>query len=59
MEESKSTIGDSPQKAPTIQFGLTEPISLAGPSKADIQRNAMLEKVYILRLIEKVLVNYC
>lgn len=62
MGESKSTIGDSPlslQKAPAIQFGLTKPISLAGPRKGDIQRNATLEKVYILRLIEKFLVNYC
>lgn len=50
MEESKSTNGEAPlslQKAPTIQFGLTEPISFVGRSKSDIHRNAMLEKFLI------------
>lgn len=50
MGESKSTIGDSsisPPRAPTIQYGWMEPISLAGPSRADIKRNVMLDKFLI------------
>ncbi|WOG82933.1 hypothetical protein DCAR_0102104 [Daucus carota subsp. sativus] len=50
MGESKSKIGDSTlsrHKATTIQFDLTKPLSLSGPSNADIRRNAMLHKFLI------------
>lgn len=33
------------KKQPPKQWGVTKPLSLAGPSDADIQRNRELEKV--------------
>lgn len=50
MLDSECIIGASPpppQPAPEIKYGVTKPISLAGPTEADLQRNAELEKVDI------------
>ena len=50
------------------QYGVTKPISMAGPTKTDRQRSKELDKVWIvcvcvffLLLLEKVLIiyNYC
>lgn len=48
MADSKCITGASPpppQPVAAIKYGVTKPISLAGPTEADIQRNAELEKV--------------
>jgi poly(A) polymerase len=45
MVDSESPNGSSPQTA--AKYGITKPISLAGPTEADLQRNMELEKVKI------------
>ncbi|KAA8521866.1 hypothetical protein F0562_012512 [Nyssa sinensis] len=50
MMGSESVSGSSrspPQPAATKKYGVTKPISLAGPTEADLQRNVELEKVLI------------
>ncbi|GKV10004.1 hypothetical protein SLEP1_g21431 [Rubroshorea leprosula] len=46
MAGSRSPIGSSPPppSQTSKKYGITKPISLAGPAEADIQRNAELEK---------------
>lgn len=43
--EMVSAEGLSVSPAPAKQYGVTKPISLAGPTLADVQRSAELEKV--------------
>ena len=45
---AESPNGTSP--APAKKYGITKPISLAGPTDADLQRNAELEKVIFFQL---------
>jgi poly(A) polymerase len=45
MVDSESLNGSSPQTA--AKYGIIKPISLAGPTEADLQRNMELEKVKI------------
>ncbi|XP_062164558.1 nuclear poly(A) polymerase 4-like isoform X2 [Alnus glutinosa] len=45
MVDSESPNGSSPQTA--AKYGITKPISLAGPNEADLQRNMELEKFLI------------
>jgi poly(A) polymerase len=45
MVDSESPNGSSPPTAK--KYGITKPISLAGPTDADLQRNMELEKVKI------------
>lgn len=40
----------SPPPPPPKQYGVTKPISMAGPTEADIQRTRELEKVLFLSL---------
>lgn len=42
-------LSGSPPRA--RQYGVTKPISLAGPTEADIQRSAELEKVILLFIL--------
>lgn len=35
----------APPPPPAKQYGVTKPLSLSGPSEADLQRNSELEKV--------------
>nr|GMD48861.1 nuclear poly(A) polymerase 4-like isoform X3 [Ipomoea batatas] len=44
MESSAETSLASAPPPPPKQYGLTKPLSLSGPSEADLQRNAELEK---------------
>ncbi|KAJ0608735.1 putative polynucleotide adenylyltransferase [Helianthus annuus] len=43
--ENGSSPTPPPQKASVKKYGVVEPISYAGPTEADIHRNAMLEKL--------------
>ncbi|XP_022750137.1 nuclear poly(A) polymerase 4-like isoform X3 [Durio zibethinus] len=46
--DTRSPNGSSPhQSQPPKKYGITKPISLSGPSEADIQRNTELEKFLI------------
>jgi len=45
MVDSESSNGSSRQAA--AKYGITKPISLAGPTQADLKRNMELEKVKI------------
>ncbi|XVF89144.1 hypothetical protein PTKIN_Ptkin19aG0106800 [Pterospermum kingtungense] len=46
--DTVSPNGSSPQQSqPPKKYGITKPISLAGPGEADIQRNSELEKFLI------------
>lgn len=45
MAGSESSNGFSPSPEALKKYGITKPISLAGPSEVDLQRNAELEKV--------------
>jgi poly(A) polymerase len=45
MVDSESPNGSSLQMA--AKYGITKPISLAGPTEADLQRSMELEKVKI------------
>jgi poly(A) polymerase len=45
MVDSNSPNGSSRQTA--AKYSITKPISLAGPTEADLQRNMELEKVKI------------
>ncbi|KAK8535282.1 hypothetical protein V6N13_081422 [Hibiscus sabdariffa] len=46
--ETQSPNGSLPQQSPPPKnYGITKPISLAGPTEADIQRNTELEKLLI------------
>ena len=45
---SSKGLGDSPPRQPVKQYGVTKPISLSGPTEADIQRSLELEKVCVL-----------
>lgn len=44
-ERSAETSPTSTEAPPPKKYGVTMPLSLAGPSEADLQRNAALEKV--------------
>lgn len=46
MVGSDSSTAFSPAPQPARNNGVTKPISLAGPTDADIQRNIELEKVF-------------
>lgn len=43
--ENGSSPTPPPQKAEVKNYGVMNPISYAGPSEADVHRNALLEKV--------------
>ncbi|KAK6236790.1 hypothetical protein SCA6_012127 [Theobroma cacao] len=46
--DTRSPNGSSPQQSQSLKkYGITKPISLAGPSEADVQRNTELEKFLI------------
>ncbi|XVF48598.1 hypothetical protein PTKIN_Ptkin03bG0203000 [Pterospermum kingtungense] len=46
--DTRSSNGSLPKQShPSKKYGITKPISLAGPSEADIQRNTELEKFFI------------
>lgn len=45
MVDTENTNGSSPQ--PAKKYGITKPISLAGPTEADLHRNLELEKFLI------------
>ena len=48
MVSSEGMSGSPPPvAAPVTQYGVTKPISMAGPTEVDIQRSRDLEKVYI------------
>lgn len=61
MEGTEIENGSSPTPTPTPppqnaadvrrQYGVTNPISFAGPTEADIHRNSLLEKVSQLHFI--------
>lgn len=63
MESSAETSLASAPPPPPKQYGLTKPLSLSGPSEADLQRNAELEKVipssFISMPIRFWLVQFC
>lgn len=42
---SSKGLGDSPPRQSVKQYGVTKPISVAGPTEVDIQRSLELEKV--------------
>ncbi|KAK8351661.1 hypothetical protein V6Z12_A05G047900 [Gossypium hirsutum] len=44
---SRNPNGSLPQLSQPSKYGITKPISLAGPSEADVQRNTELEKFLI------------
>ena len=48
---SDSSTAFHPAPQPASIYGVTKPISLAGPTDADIQRNIELEKVLLLLFI--------
>lgn len=48
MVRAEGLSGSPPQAR---QYGVTKPISLAGPTEADIQRSAELEKVALLLML--------
>lgn len=52
-----STPPPPPQQEQANKYGLTKPISLAGPTDADLHRNLELEKVINYRLIH-LIINY-
>lgn len=41
------------------EYGVTKPLSLAGPMEADIQRTKELEKVWSLRFLFVYYVDFC
>ncbi|MBA0564671.1 hypothetical protein Golob_009592 [Gossypium lobatum] len=45
--DSRKPNGSLPQLSQPPKYGITKPISLAGPSEADVQRNTELEKFLI------------
>ena len=45
MVGSESLNGSSPQPK---MYGITNPISMAGPTETDLQRNSELEKVFLV-----------
>lgn len=48
MVSAEGLCGSQPPiAAPVTQYGVTKPISMAGPTVADIQRSRDLEKVYV------------
>lgn len=42
----------SPAQGATKQYGVTQPISMAGPTEADSQRTLQLEKVCVFSPVE-------
>lgn len=56
MVGSASLNGSSPAK----KYGITKPISFAGPTDADLQRNVELEKVilFYLSFLEVLIWNF-
>ncbi|KAJ9692236.1 hypothetical protein PVL29_011349 [Vitis rotundifolia] len=44
---SSKGLGDSPPRQSVKQYGVTKPISVAGPTEADIQRSLELEKFLV------------
>lgn len=51
-ENSAETLPPSMEVAPR-NYGVTRPLSLAGPSEADIHRNAALEKVFSFPALDR------
>ncbi|RVW20101.1 Nuclear poly(A) polymerase 4 [Vitis vinifera] len=44
---SSKGLGDSPPRQSVKQYGVTKPISVAGPTEVDIQRSLELEKFLV------------
>lgn len=52
MVVSGSPNGSQPTSQPAKKYGITKPISVAGPTEADLQRNIELEKVRFFFLLK-------
>jgi len=56
VSDTPSGASTPPQQEQANKYGFTKPLSLAGPTDADLHRNNELEKVNSLRFVSSAIV---